>query len=460
MLPRRPLLSLALSAGLLLPPAVARANGRSPLVIDVHFPTGEPGEDVIAVQATWGVLLSRDGGDTWKWVCEEAIGFAGVYDPDLAFTSSGLVLATTTSVDGLRLTRDWCSWSPAPPPLGGTGDADPASFVAQVEVGPEGAIYAAAAAFDDMNLYVSTDDAASFALAGPLPDAEADWWESLLAAPTPLASGAARPHRLYLTGYRLLPDNGRAHLLLRSSDGGASWTPLSTAAFTIGAPSGELQLAAVSPDDPDLVFARVYQQSGNSLGDAVYRSADGGDTWSKVFEAPDDVTSVVIRRGGDVVVATRSMGAVVSTDGGLTFGAPDAGTLYDALEERPDGALFAGSRAIDAEAMILGRSAEVGGWTSLLSHSRVTGAVSCAPGLPQRDVCQELRWCFQAGQYGLGTDPGYACEVAPDAGVDAPPTPPPPPDDCGGCAAGGPGALALLGGLAALPLLRHRRRRA
>src|SRR5678815_2464803 len=85
-------LSLALCLGIAA--GVAHANGRFPATIDVHFKPGDP--DVIALQVTWGLITSTDGGATWHWSCEEAVGFGGIYDPDYAFTSTGLLLATTT----------------------------------------------------------------------------------------------------------------------------------------------------------------------------------------------------------------------------------------------------------------------------------------------------------------------------------------------------------------------------
>src|SRR5438067_6045344 len=117
----------AVLLALLLVPAIAHANGRFPQTVDVHF---EPGDNnTIALAVSWGLITSTDGGATWRWNCEDAVGFAGVYDPDYAFTSTGLLLATTTSPDGMRMTRDRCTWTPAPAPLG-PQNGNPATFVA------------------------------------------------------------------------------------------------------------------------------------------------------------------------------------------------------------------------------------------------------------------------------------------------------------------------------------------
>lgn len=463
MLARSSVLAVAAALGLdAAAAAPARANGRFPEVIDVHFQEGN--DDVIAAQATWGVILSRDDGATWEWICEEAVGFGGVYDPDYAFTPTGLLLASTI-VEGLRGTRDFCSWEAMPAPLGPTGPEDEAEFVSQVEVAPDGTIYAAAP-YDGGWIYRSTDDAVSFQAISQ-PDPATSWWESLAIARTPLAGGE---HRLYLTGYELVAGGGYRHILLRSDDSGETWTPLPLDAFTIGAPGGELQLAAVSPTDPDLVFARVYQQNGMSVGDAIYRSDDAGASWTKVFEIGDDITGTVVRLNGDVVLATRLSEVFVSTDGGVTFGRPIASPTMNCLRERVgsgtpaiDGRLYACSRTTPLEQFALARSPTPSSWDVLFNHADVTAPVPCAVGTFQRDVCEDTRWGGTGGincQYGLG-DPDIVCVPLVDAAVppDGPTVEPPPPDGCcstsGGAAASGLlGALAL--GLACAP----RRRRA
>src|SRR5258706_15149126 len=57
----------------------ARANGRPPGTSSINF---RPGHDAdIAVGMTFGLLVSHDHGTTWQWMCEQAIGYGGIYDP-------------------------------------------------------------------------------------------------------------------------------------------------------------------------------------------------------------------------------------------------------------------------------------------------------------------------------------------------------------------------------------------
>lgn len=75
-------------AALLLAP-LAQANGRLPMagqiVLDPRDPAG------VLLRTTFGILLSRDGGDTWTYVCESAMHYSGAQDPPYAFTGDGQI---------------------------------------------------------------------------------------------------------------------------------------------------------------------------------------------------------------------------------------------------------------------------------------------------------------------------------------------------------------------------------
>jgi hypothetical protein len=410
-------------------------NGRPAATIDVHFQPGTP--DTITLQMTWGLATSHDGGATWYWSCEEAVGFGGDYDPDYEYTSSGLLLATTTSFDGLRMTRDLCHWTAAPLPLGPPDRDTPGLHVAQVEVSGDGTIYAAVSTARDMQIYASEDDGVSFRPRS-LPADDAEAWISLEVAPS-------SPDRMYLTGHRFVGD-ARKWLLLRSDDGARTWTRLSTAPFTIGEPDGELQIAAIAPGDPDLLFARVFQVSGRSIGDDLYRSDDGGDSWTRVFESDDHISAVVVRDGGEVVLATGQSGVHVSSDGGQTFGEPVAALPINCIKER-DGLLWGCGRSFAPDLMALGTSNDAIDWTMVTRFDLYCAAVACDPGTDQRDICADERWEGVSEQYSID---GSGCPaVVPDA---EPPMPPR--DPC--CGASDPGTTALLAVVVALGIRKRR----
>lgn len=75
--------------------APARANGRFPdAQTMVHAPS-DP--SALWVRTTFGVLVSRDGGAHWRWMCERSLGFEGTWDPPLAVTGEGRLLVGNES---------------------------------------------------------------------------------------------------------------------------------------------------------------------------------------------------------------------------------------------------------------------------------------------------------------------------------------------------------------------------
>ena len=73
-------LGVALAASLALASGTASANGRYPNADMLIVDPGEPSH--LVLRATFGTLVSRDGGQRWSWICEESIGYTG--DPALA----------------------------------------------------------------------------------------------------------------------------------------------------------------------------------------------------------------------------------------------------------------------------------------------------------------------------------------------------------------------------------------
>ena len=69
------------------------------------------------VPVTFGLLISRDDGASWRWTCEDNIGYSGTFDPTYAIEDDGTIWASTTH--GLRVSRDGgCSFELVGAPLG------------------------------------------------------------------------------------------------------------------------------------------------------------------------------------------------------------------------------------------------------------------------------------------------------------------------------------------------------
>jgi len=124
--------------------------------------------------------------------------------------------------------------------------------------------------------------------------------------------------------------------VLKTTDGGNTWTALATATFT-GTRFGRI---AVTPGTPTQVFA--------ATGNGVYRSTNGGTTWTKMtsglpgFAAATDVvidpttpTSVYAAFWGQGIYKTTTAGAATPTWTKLSGGLPTSGFTRIALGLSP-----------------------------------------------------------------------------------------------------------------------------
>jgi photosystem II stability/assembly factor-like uncharacterized protein len=134
--------------------------------------------------------------------------------------------------------------------------------------------------------------------------------------------------------------NGTGGGLFKSTDGGATWHPLSN-----GLPKDLSQIyVAIAPTDPRRLYATIAIASGPL---AVYRSDDAGDSWSKVTDDPrpsgrigggDLAIPRVDSKNPDIVYCASTV-TMRSTDGGKTWsgfrGAP-GGDDYQNLWINPN----------------------------------------------------------------------------------------------------------------------------
>jgi uncharacterized protein (TIGR03382 family) len=435
--PRRPahasvLLLCALSAWLLSPRS-AQANGRSPATVSVHLRPGSTMD--LAVWSTWGFLISDDGGATFRWMCENALKVGGAFDPELVFRGDGSIVSN--SFEGLLVNRDGCTFETT-----GLG----AKFVSTIADGPDGALYAAVVERDDSKIYKSSDGGKTFPVSA-MPGQLNDWWQSLEAAPLDL-------QRLYLSGYRLA-GGVKTQLLFRSVNGGVSY-PLPQAGTGL---SSDLEIAAVSPTNPELLFARVTYAKGDVLGDRIYRSVNGGQAWTEVLYVADTLR-VVARKNGDVLAASAKSGTWKSV-AGAAFVKQATSLQTQCLTERSDGTLFACAQNFAPDNMAIGSSTDGVTWTKVFRFSEAAGPVDCAAETLQCSVCQLTVWCALREQFGISADPTTCAEPGGDGTVCGGPVAPDKEPSSGGCcdAGGGPGGL-LLGLLVGGLLLRRRPRQA
>ena len=421
-------------------PAAALANGRPPITNGVKFQPGDPHS--IYVSTTFGLLVSRDDGCSFRWMCEQNIGYGGTFDPLYRIGADGTIFATTFT--GLRVSRDGgCSFTTATAdkPAGDPGRiAD--IWVSAIDIGPSGEVWVATAeSGKPNNIYRSTDNAQTFEPRSML--SPTIWWKSIAVAPS-------RGQRVYATGYEVASKPPSTHFQI-SDDGGTSWreSPLANVKF------GTMpQVMAVGVDraNPDIVLMSSVGASAPN-GDRLYRSTDGGMTWSEVLTTTAAIADVAIAASGRIVVATLGGGAYESTNGGAAFAPLASPPQLACVGQREDGALFGCGANWEPDFKAIARSADATSWDKVFRFVELAGPVECPAGTAQADVCG-AQWPAVQQQF-AATGPTTCGGPAPDMTVKS----------SGGCcdasdsSLGQLGASCLLAALCGVHTLRRRRRR-
>jgi photosystem II stability/assembly factor-like uncharacterized protein len=424
------------AAAVLLATGSAGANGRYPTARFLAFapgaavgPQGHP--LVMALQTTFGIVSTSDGGARWHLACEAAIGFATDWDPPLVISASEAVIAGLPS--GLAVARPaYCAFDlPASAPV------EP---VLDLAIDGRGRRIVAAAA--SRGIAVSDDDGATWRRGAAV--------DRFLVSTIEIAPG--HPERIYATGYL-----DASAVLLRSDDGGMTFAE-TTRDFMGGLSA---YIAGVDAGDPEVIYLRIDLAEG---GTTLARSADGGRTFLGLIRTNNPMTGVALAPDGRTLWAgspgvSERDGIFRSTDAGATWQRVHQGVTPLCLRARGDLLYVCADNGRDGFA--LGYSRDGGAtFAPLLAWKDLLGPEACPADTPGRFLCAgdwpRLRSTLVPAVVDAGSPPA-------DAGVDA--SPPPsadgagaapvpdagvvfPPDEGCGCALGnrarGPrGALPL-----------------
>jgi len=435
----------ALVTILLLGPALAQAHARPAVLNRVRVDRRDPSH--VVAQATWGLAVSRDGGDRWRWSCAAVIGTDPRFeDPVTLIGFEGRVLMATFS--GLFVSDpDGCEWALADGPVGERWVID----LVRDPSDPERLYAVTTDVLASDQLFVSEDEGRTWTARGEA--SEEYLLQSLLVAPS-------APERVYLSAdIPGLPEDRRT-LVLRSDDGGRTLTPIEFEGLV--GDERLLRIAAVDPTDADVLYARVVETGGAAIDPSrLVRSEDGGETWATVLEQTMLGDVVVSGDGATVWTASRAGGVFRSDDGGRTFAEAHPDLPVTCLSLR-DGELEACTD--DAMAgFALATSTDRGAtWTPRLELAAIDEMVECPPCSGVGVACPS--WLPDVS-YDLGFDAGLDVEIEPDGGIGLPRDaglppecggPPPPSPSCG-CRVVGPRGSPL--GWAGLALIAWTRRR-
>jgi photosystem II stability/assembly factor-like uncharacterized protein len=251
----------------------AQANGRLPGATELAINRSDRAH--LIARATFGMVQSFDGGETWQWICERAVNVSGEADPPVAVTEDGTIVLLPPA-KGTLISRDrGCTWQPAPSPLEGSramdltvDPSDPSRVLVVLSsvdtIDDEGVV-----AYE--NVLIETRD-------------NARTWSEVSRLPTTffietLEIAASDPNRIYVAGTSSSePSLG---IVQRSEDGGETWTETST---PLPPGSGSMFISAIDPSDPDRLWVRLPAR-GDRFGIlpvALIMSADKGESWEMI----------------------------------------------------------------------------------------------------------------------------------------------------------------------------------
>jgi len=277
----------------------AFANGRYPLANQLVVDPQNSAHMV--ARATFGILDTADGGKSWSWICEDAIGYFGAEDPPIAiFADGSTVVASSKS---LTVSRDGgCTWVRA---TGSSGSR----FGVDVTVDPANPHHAVALESAQVDggysVFVAQtmDDGANWSDVGPTLGGEV-LAETIEVAPS-------NPDRVYVSGRMRSSDESA---LLRSDDGGQNWTrlPINVPAVV------SAYLGGIDPQNADIVYVRA-RSSIDTSGFALM-SRDGGGTWIQLWTGPGDVAGFALSAdGATLAVGGPEAGIHVASTSELVF---------------------------------------------------------------------------------------------------------------------------------------------
>jgi hypothetical protein len=410
-------LAVCVVAGCALFSAPALANGRYPAADMLVADPGDPSH--LVLRATFGTLVSRNAGQSWSWVCEEAIGYTG--DPALTVLAGGRMLHAFLGSITLS-SEDACSYEL----LSFDAEGRAAVDVTLDAADPAHAWVLATGFMGRRQASVLDASASGTSLAAAVEDF----------VPGTLEVARSRPERIYVVGF----DGSFQSTLLVSDDRGQSFVPRPITPYA----ALPMYLSAIDPNDPDTLYVRV--DDGNS--DHLLVSRDGGRLFTDVLTVATDMLGFALSPDGALVAAGGpGDGLYVASTSDLQFTRAAQIQSIRCLTWTERGLFACAQESLDQWTLAL--SSDLGQSFVPLWHVQDLEPLRCASGSPVDAACQRT-WLEIASRIGADLVPGQE---------DPAPAPRAPSSSCALRAAPGVGFSSAAPVLAAAAALLSMRRR-
>jgi hypothetical protein len=388
--------SLSIAASLLFFGSAARAGGRYPATNALVVSPADA--NVLVLRTTFGLLVSRDAGKTWNWICGSAMGTGGNEDPAMAVTKGGALLGGMSA--GLSISPDTgCSWHLAPELTGWAAvdvavradDPRRALSLAVSTPASRGAVPAKS------RIFATEDDGAHWApLGAPLDPSTS--FQAVGVAPSD-------PRRIYASGRssKREPGAGDVSLLALlalsvSDDAAATWVerPMPADART----ETSAYVAAVDPYDADRVYVRTSPVA------RLYVSEDAGRTFHAVLSFRGEMQGFALSPSGQTIYVGGPADGLWVADARRPVFQRISEMAVQCLAVSGD-TLYACS---DDQSFALGASNNGGAsFEPLLRLAAVRGALACPPSTETAACAAEFASLCKT----LGDCPSDAASVSP-----------------------------------------------
>ena len=288
--------------------------------------TGVPGKPLLFYQGATGggVWRTQDGGSTWENISDGYFGGSvgavavSLSNPNVLYVGGGEVTVRGNVSYGYGM---WKSID-----AGKTWQAKglkDSRHIPRIRIHPNNPDWVYAAVMGD--LYTSHEERGVFRSKDG-----GETWERILfanadAGAVDLVMDPSNPRILYASTWRIrrtpysLESGGEGSALWKSTDGGDTWTDISE---RTGLPKGTRGIIgiAISPANPERIWAIIEHQDGG-----VFRSDDAGSTWQKLNSERSlrqrawYYTRIYADTQDPEVVYVLNVAYHKSTDGGRTF---------------------------------------------------------------------------------------------------------------------------------------------